>query len=163
MILIPSRKLEFSTPLSPEELSSRFKQNVDLSPGMLVSIFRRKKHEYSGQVTPNGFKVWRNIRGRNSYLPIVSGRFEKSNEGTTLHLRIVVHPSVGIFILIVLFVAGHAAFHHLAGSAVAVILIGVVFHIFMYVIGYQPEEVKAIEWVTRILREKKGENQSVSI
>lgn len=57
------------------------------------------KHLFSGSVSPSGFRVQRLIHGRNSFNPVLFGRFSPTPTGTRIRVLLTFHPLVWAFIV----------------------------------------------------------------
>src|SRR5262245_5717895 len=57
-------------------------------------------HPFVGKVRDGSFKIQRDIRGRNSFLPVVWGRMVGTPSGTRLKVIMFIHPLVVIFMAI---------------------------------------------------------------
>jgi hypothetical protein len=61
--------------------------------------FSRHHAPYEGTVSETGFKISRIIHYRNSFLPVIRGRFEPQVDGTTaIHIHMGVHTFVIAFL-----------------------------------------------------------------
>jgi WD40 repeat protein len=56
--------------------------------------FSRNHAPYEGKLSDNGFEIHRIIHYRNSFLPIIRGRFEPLPEGTKVRITMGLHPLV---------------------------------------------------------------------
>ncbi|MBD1914050.1 hypothetical protein [Leptolyngbya sp. FACHB-8] len=54
---------------------------------------------YAGRLDETGFEIRRIIYYRNSFLPIIRGQFEATAQGTTIHIRMGMHPLVIAFLI----------------------------------------------------------------
>ena len=55
---------------------------------------------FQGEITQNGFKITRIIHYRNSFLPIITGKFLPGNPRLKVEIRMGLHPFVTAFICI---------------------------------------------------------------
>jgi hypothetical protein len=62
--------------------------------------FRRPKQPFQGVVKEEGFKVSRVIHYRNSFLPIIGGRFQAQEQGTVIQVGMRLHWLVMVFIAV---------------------------------------------------------------
>jgi hypothetical protein len=59
--------------------------------------FKRPPQPYIGSGSNDRFKIRRNIGGRNSFLPILTGVVAGIPEGSEIKVRFQIHPAVLIF------------------------------------------------------------------
>jgi len=64
---------------------------LEVEPRKWLRISRRHKR-FEREVTWEGFKIMRIIHYRNSFLPIVHGRFEQGDRGIDIKVRMRLHP-----------------------------------------------------------------------
>ncbi|MCA9227000.1 MAG: SRPBCC family protein [Planctomycetales bacterium] len=95
MKLLPYDTMTIHVPLPVESVKELLRQHV--AP---VRWFRRvtKRVAFKGQVSESRFKISRSIEYRNSFLPFLDGTFEPEAEGTTIHVRLTLHPLVVAFL-----------------------------------------------------------------
>ena len=55
---------------------------------------------FHGTVSENGFRIMRTYRGRNSFIPIIFGRFLDSIQGTRVRVIMTFHPIIWLFIIV---------------------------------------------------------------
>jgi hypothetical protein len=91
MILIPFDRRIIASCLKTDAIESRLSQAVETS---LKWYQHRSEKEFRGHVSENGFRIRRNIRGRNSYLPLIKGKLEPTANGTRVILTFTLHPIV---------------------------------------------------------------------
>ena len=91
---------EFTTSIPAERVTEQIRMR--LPSGLL-----RVNSEFLGYVTENSFKIRRNLynvplvsRYGHPFSPVVMGRFEKSESGTTIKLKLRLHLVISVFILI---------------------------------------------------------------
>jgi hypothetical protein len=96
---------------------------------------------FIGIVDDDSFRVRRDIRYRNSFLPLVWGRFVSTPIGTRVNVIMFIHPFVALFMVFWLGTVGHIAFRGAPGSPIVwgMFLFGVV----LTVGGFVPEAIKA--------------------
>lgn len=65
-----------------------------------VQLLRFSKNHalYQGSISAEGFQISRIIDYRNSFLPVISGRFERQLHGTAVHIQMSLHPFVMAFL-----------------------------------------------------------------
>jgi hypothetical protein len=54
---------------------------------------------FFGKVSKNGFKIMRKIRGRDSFNPVLYGKFSPLDNGTRVRVVMTFHPIIWVFIL----------------------------------------------------------------
>ncbi|BAY80011.1 hypothetical protein NIES25_64990 (plasmid) [Nostoc linckia NIES-25] len=60
--------------------------------------FSTKHAPYQGSISEEGFQIRRIIHYRNSFLPMIRGRFEVESHQTIIHIEMSVHPFVMAFL-----------------------------------------------------------------
>lgn len=68
--------------------------------------FSRKHKTFEGVLSWEGFKIWRIIHYRNSFIPIISGSFEEGAPGVKVKVRMRLHLFVMAFMCVWFAVAG---------------------------------------------------------
>ncbi len=96
--LLPYQHVAINTNLSIDDAASLLANRVSPPP----RLFRRssdteKEKEYEGKVSQTGFRVNRKINYRNSFLPILYGKFIPTNYGTKVNIHMTMHPIVIVF------------------------------------------------------------------
>ncbi len=87
------------TILAPESLPIVLQRlNAKVEP---VKAFRfSKKHApYQGTISEEGFQISRIIHHRNSFLPMIRGRFEVQSHQTLVHVKMSIHTFVKVFLV----------------------------------------------------------------
>ena len=92
---------EFTTSIPAERVTEQIRMR-------LPSGRFRADSEFFGYVTENSFKIMRDLRYNvplfsrygNPFAPVVMGRFEKSDSGTTIKLKLRLHLMISVFILV---------------------------------------------------------------
>jgi hypothetical protein len=106
----------FSRHDSPE-LTQRLKQNV--APSKFFR-FRRPDESYQGVVFENRFKISPVIGYRNSFLPVITGKFSRHHAGTKIQVSQRLHVVVTSFLIlwcaVVLSIGGFISFSSLGAS-----------------------------------------------
>jgi hypothetical protein len=78
--------------------------STEVEPEKLFDLNMFRKHKiFAGKVWDSGFKVSRIISGRNSFKPIITGKFEPISSGTIIDIKMSLHPLVIGFIGWILF------------------------------------------------------------
>lgn len=99
---LPFGKLSYFTHLDSREVGSRILANMDVDKnhGSILrfrSMFSSRKNRYSGFASGKEFSMTRNIRYRNSFLPMISGRVEPSGYGTEVTVELKLNTFVIVF------------------------------------------------------------------
>ena len=88
---------ESVTSMSEEAMVSTLKSSLT----QLDWVGRPKSSApFLGSVSNSSFRIMRIIKGRDSFNPMLYGRFHSSNEGTRVKVIMTYHPSVWIFIAV---------------------------------------------------------------
>ena len=148
MILIPFDRQIIASSLKTDAIKSRLSQVVETS---LKWYQHRSEKEFRGQVLENGFRIRRNIRGRNSYLPLIKGKLEPTSNGTRIILTFTLHPIVLIVFAAFIVWAEILAVSIEKSFNFVLLFVFIGFHCLMYVIGYLPEKKKAEEFFEKSL------------
>lgn len=98
MKLLPYDTFEIRTSLTLEEIITALKKEVE--PRKWFRWFSRDQVVFEGDVSRDGFKIGRIINYRNSFAPIIRGTFKQSPNGTTVLIRMNLHPLVIVFLCI---------------------------------------------------------------
>jgi hypothetical protein len=101
---------------------------------------------FIGKVEGNEFRIYRDIRYRNSFLPRVYGKVVSSLSGAQIDVTMTLHPAVTVFILFWLGVVGFGAAVTAAHSNLQAALIPLgmfVFGVTLTLVGFFPEALKA--------------------
>ena len=157
--LIPYQHFVINTSLASEEIARLVLDNI--SPPRSLSQPPAPGKEFEGSVSRDGFTINRIIRGRDSFLPVLNGRFTSIPKGTKVDLYLTPHPIVIVFLLIVCF----PLFEMLIVALKDFVLNGDInvpslsplgiFAGCLYLIGlvsFGRESKKAVEFAKRILR-----------
>ena len=108
MILLPYEKFQIDTFLSPIEARKRIESIVVPTPSFgtrfvnsLNNMFKKSgADQFIGKIDDQGFRLRRLIYYRNSFLPVVKGRFQQGSAGTKVDVTMTLHPAVMVFMLI---------------------------------------------------------------
>ncbi|SRR6266498_1886092 len=148
MFGIPYEKATFHSALNPSEICLRL--------GLVTSRaswngWAPKEKDFVGTVHPNGFRIYRNIRNRNTYLPLLTGKISENKTGSQVDVVITLHPiaivimvALFLFALRVLFIPGSDP-----GANFVPVSMLVLFHLGMCIFGFNPE----VSHATTLLRE----------
>ena len=97
---------------------------------------------FIGTVQDDSFRLRRDIRYRNSFLPLVWGRFISTPTGTRVSVTMFIHPLVALFMAFWLGMVGYGALKD--RSTPPVVLWGMfIFGLALTAGGFFPEAIKA--------------------
>jgi hypothetical protein len=104
--LLPYTQIVFESPLSKEEAVRRLTAEVaSRSSGW----FERRTEKFEGTVSAEDFQIRRIIRYRNSFLPVITGRFCPLVKGLRIEVSMRLHLAVLIFSIVWLSIVGAGA------------------------------------------------------
>jgi hypothetical protein len=106
--LLPYTQLVFESPLSKEEVVRRLTLEV-ASRRWGWGLFERRTELFEGEVSEGGFRISRIIRYRNSFLPVIHGRFSPLVKGVRIDITMRLHVAVLIFSIVWLSAVGFGA------------------------------------------------------
>lgn len=95
MKVLPYNTFTISTPDALSVVLQRLNAKVEPTK---VFRFSTKHAPYQGSISEEGFKISRIIHYRNSFLPVIKGRFEVQSHQTIIHIEMSVHPFVMAFL-----------------------------------------------------------------
>lgn len=95
MKVLPYNTFTISTPDALSVVLQRLNAKVEPTK---VFRFSTKHAPYQGSISEEGFKISRIIHYRNSFLPVIKGRFEVESHQTIIHIEMSVHPFVMAFL-----------------------------------------------------------------
>lgn len=134
MILIPYKKVLLITKLSQDQIKNRLSNIVEKESW--TSAFRLRSNSqksYIGKVLNNSFKIYRLFKGRNSFVPIIIGKFETSLIGTSISLKMRLHFIVNLILCwfaLIVFIPSYNLYNlHKDKDA---LLIGLAIFLFIY-------------------------------
>jgi hypothetical protein len=96
VILLPFEKYALSTTLSVQASRQRLLDNLEPARGFAY-IMRNKTRPYTGRIGSEDFEISRAIRYRNSFLPIIKGRFSDQHDHTEIQVTMRLNPLVVAF------------------------------------------------------------------
>ncbi len=108
------RRVRLLSPYHPTEVLCRLR-GATRAPASLSRFFKgdfsalTTRADFVGSVGEERFEIRRDIRYRNSFLPLVDGHIVQDGDGTRIDLVFGLHPAVAIFMLIWLGFAGFIA------------------------------------------------------
>jgi hypothetical protein len=95
MKILPYDKFTVVTPDPLPIVLQRLGANIE--PFKAIR-FSRNHTLYQGSVSEDGFQISRIIHNRNSFLPMIRGRFEVQSHQTLIHIQMSIHPFVLAFL-----------------------------------------------------------------
>jgi len=142
MIGIPYQRIVFQSQLQPVLAVARLKTDVTERRWL---IFLGGDKEFVGHVTSHGFRLFRNVRGRNFYLPWIIGTIQANGFGSQITIISTVHPAVAVLMVGLLVYAACTVSAHGAGILLTCLTVAafVLLHLIMCVIGFNPEVERA--------------------
>jgi hypothetical protein len=153
MFGIPYEKVIIQSKLEPPEIVDRLKA---VTSRFLWYKWPPKDKDFVGTISLDGFRIHRNIRNRNTYLPLLVGKIYVHNEGSEIVVTMSLHP-IAILLLLGLFSYFFYGLFIPDGEAGAILLfcsVAFVFHLVMYLMGFCPEVSRAKERLQEILADK---------
>lgn len=112
---MPLYRFHIDVILSPEAVAERLQSVTCVPPGFFehlasfVQPSRARSELFFGCVEPSCFRIHRNIRYRNSFLPNIRGRISGSKRGTRVDVLMYMNPFVAAFVAFCLFTASQGA------------------------------------------------------
>jgi hypothetical protein len=142
---MPLYWFHIDAPEPPRVLAQRIRSIVRAGPGFLDNSTRTRQmstplgRPFIGSVSDVNFKIRRDIRYRNGFLPMISGRIAPLNFGTRVSVTMYPHPAVAVFMLLWLGFAGRDGF----GGGYWIPRLFFVFGVVLVTGGFFSEAVKA--------------------
>lgn len=163
---MPLYRFQIHSRLPPHAVLERVRALVREQPGFRQVLreslgWRRDgaPPPFVGKVEGSDFRCYRNIYYRNSFLPRVTGHVDPSPGGTTIDVRMSLHPSVAVAMLFWLGATGLGAVVALRqpveGTPVLVPIGMFVFGVVLTLSGFYPEAIKA----RRLLEQHLGQSR----
>jgi len=153
---MPIYRFHLDVDVPRQIVADRLRAVVGDKPPFWKSLFtvwwsRDPRSPFTGIVDDDSFRVRRDIRYRNSFLPLVWGRFISTPTGTRVNVIMFIHPLVALFMVFWLGIVGHGAFR---GASNSPIVWGMfVFGIALTVGGFVPEAIKAKRIISQALHD----------
>jgi hypothetical protein len=112
MKFLPYDKFEIETTMSPEAFVAALNSQVEPK-----RLFRMSSNHlpFQGDISRDGFRITRIIHYRNSFLPIVSGKYFPGPSGIVVEIWMGLHPLVIVFMCVWFGGVGFGAFAMLSG------------------------------------------------
>lgn len=98
MKIYPKYLFTIDSPLSASEMVSVLESAVE--PPKLVRWGASGSRSYQGEFTHSGFKIWRIISYRNSFLPIIEGTIIPVTSGSRVAVTMRLHRFIAVFMII---------------------------------------------------------------
>lgn len=95
MIIFPSYDCSFESNKNPEEIYTILKSVVEPQKSY---FFHVERAEFIGEVSSRGFKIYKNIGYRNSFLPVIRGSVEVRENKTEVVIKMRMHRFITAFI-----------------------------------------------------------------
>ena len=99
MNLILFRKIVISSSLTEVELLNRLSEMVDLEKSVFSLKYANPSKKYVGKVEGKTFKIYRKIKGRNSFIPIIQGTIIDNIAARNIKINMRLHFAVILFLL----------------------------------------------------------------
>ena len=94
--LIPYEQYSFAVNIPSEKVLSLIKENTE--PRRWFQWTGTKL--FWGEVGEGTFSIYRQIRGRNSFLPLIKGKVLSQRDKTVIELKLHLHPAAIVFLVI---------------------------------------------------------------
>ncbi len=94
MNILPADRFTLTTYEPLPNLLERLSQQVEPTKIFRFHLLERNHAPYQGTLSEEGFKIMRIIHYRNSFLPVVQGKFETRGRETLIHIQMAPHPFV---------------------------------------------------------------------
>ncbi|EAW35055.1 WD40 repeat domain-containing protein [Lyngbya sp. PCC 8106] len=98
MKFLPYEKFTISTQEPLSQVIEKLETNIE-APKVFRWVFSRNHAPYAGTISDSGFKIYRIIHYRNSFLPVIRGKFEPSSDETLIHITMRLHPFIMSFLI----------------------------------------------------------------
>jgi hypothetical protein len=145
---MPFYRFQIDVDAPPQVVAERLKSIVRDKPTFRESLRRvwpfgiPVTAPFIGSVDGASFKLQRDIRYRNSFLPMIRGRIMPNGIGTQVSVTMFLHPLVAIFMIFWLSTVALAAVPTRSASSMIPLIMFVV-GVAMPVGGFIPEAIKA--------------------
>ena len=91
--LIPYKRISIKTPLSIDSIVQAMSKVIAAPRDLFQEPHILNGKFYEGKVSSQGFEIQRIIYTRNTFLPVLYGKFIAEETGTQVDVQIVVHPA----------------------------------------------------------------------
>jgi hypothetical protein len=144
MFPIPFRRTELFSIVPPHEFLARLAAITSTRQPWFRSL--AGEYEFVGRVTPDGFRITPVIRGRNTYLPRVTGTLRRVGVRTEIHVEQTLHPAAFIVVAVIFgFILSVALRTGDWKSVAGILILLFIVHSVMYVIGFLPDATRVEE------------------
>jgi hypothetical protein len=150
---MPFYKFEIEVPHSAPTVAQRIRDITRDAPGVWKSVKEAFEPtdpnvHFIGQVGDSEFRIHRDVRRRNSFLPRIRGRIEAAFPGSRVTVNMSLHPVATVFLAVWLSLVGLGALSEISKSngefESAAILLGMfLVGVLMTLGGFYPEAIKA--------------------
>jgi hypothetical protein len=96
MLYLPYEKYQIESTLSLDSIEGKLNQNVETNISAISYRYLGIK-PFRGHIGKNYFKVWRIIKYRNSFLPVITGKLCPTETGSKIEVFLRLNYSVMIF------------------------------------------------------------------
>jgi hypothetical protein len=102
---MPFRRFRIDTLAAPSTVIERLRPEVRSEPPFdeyFRNMWKSKKMEgpvFIGKIDGHTFRIRQLVRGRNSFIPLIWGRIEPTQNGTRIDVTMFMHPFVFTFML----------------------------------------------------------------
>jgi hypothetical protein len=151
---MPIYRFQIDVNAPPQVVAERLRTIVGEKPGFGESMAWRSRTStdspFIGTVKDGSFKIQRNVRSRNSFLPLIWGLITPTEIGARLYVTMFLHPLVALFMIFWLAIAGNFALTVQPASLVGVGMF--IFGVVLTVAGFFPEAIKAKRLISEVVR-----------
>jgi hypothetical protein len=160
---MPFYRFQLDVTLKPEAVAERLRSIVRKPRGFVESfrdVFKSKDPAdcpFLGSVEVDSFRIRRDIKYRNSFLPQVRGTIIPASNGSAVNITMFMHPITALFMVVWFMGVGAGAVGIVAAQGASGAMASVPFAMFVFGValvagGFFPEAFKA----KRILSEALG-------
>jgi len=127
---MPVTRFRIETDATPRIVAERLRAAVRAEPGFFESFRKRWRSRSSGgppfvgSVANDSFRLRKDIRGRNSFVPLVRGHITSTDHGTRVSGVMILHPLVAAFAAFWLTVVGYSAFTERSAPPIVMLIFG---------------------------------------
>ncbi len=98
----PCHEFEIQTPFEPNRVLSIIASEIASTPSgitfRILKYYQKDMGYFAGQIDGNSFKLRRAISYRNSFLPQIEGAVSPDVSGSTVRIRMRLHPLISVFL-----------------------------------------------------------------
>lgn len=152
MKYLPFERITYRTNLSEQEVITRL---LDFVEPKKFGFGRNPVKEYEGFINNNYFEINRIIKGRNSFLPQISGVIQKHHYETQIEVKMKLHWLVFVFLIfwcgfVVLFLISTLIMEDLKSLNFFLPIFMLIFAYLLTMYGFKSESKKSKEDLIRI-------------